>query len=401
MSDKILMLLGRLGFTASWRGLLRVAAWFLIGLLAIGTILPDKSPNLAADVYNRRAPNPWVRSITAARGDPRGFTPTTNDGVFKVAWVGGSESQQIGDDYSFLPMLVRDELPVVDGRPVSIDMYFVSGMRLVDQYAGVLAAIADDVDAIVVALNPVWSTTDLAIHGLTALDPELATHALMRPRAWPIALSLLRPSDLLWGEASRGSAAIDDRYQWGAAMQSRVDRWTLLPEPQQDVDAADEAELSELDRIRAMTSPLEFWTTYAPFVGPDVTGSARTAASFERFASSASGLNRSVLRRMGEAITDSGIPTLVYNAQVNGEILDDPLAAPFVATAEAALAGEADSFDAPKVIFRPQTLTRRAHDMVFEDIVHVLRFGSAVDVVTSDLCAVLTASGHQPECEAP
>lgn len=401
MSDRVLAFLRHLGFTATWLGLARIAVWFLVGLVSISMILPDRSPNLATDVYNRRAPNTWVRSITTARGDPRGFVPTDSDGVFKVAWIGGSETQQLGDQFTFLPMLVRDTLPSVDGRPVSIDMYFVSGMRLTDEYAGLLAAIADDVDAIVVSLNPVWSTTDLAIHGRTSLDPELATHALGHPRSWPIALSLLRPSDLLWGEASRGSAAIDDRYQWNVAMQSRVDRLTLLsePAPQAPADPADEAELSELDKIRAMTSPLEFWTAYAPSVEPDVRGSARTAASFDRYATSASGLNRSILRLMGDAITDSGIPTLVYNAQVNNDVLDDPLVEPMVARAEASLASTAGSFDAPTVIFRPQTLTRRADDMVFNDIVHVSSFGSAVDVVAFDLCAVLKASGHRPECE--
>ena len=33
-------------------------------------------------------------------------------------------------------------------------MYFVSGIRLADEYAAVLAAIDDDVDALVVSLNP-------------------------------------------------------------------------------------------------------------------------------------------------------------------------------------------------------------------------------------------------------
>jgi hypothetical protein len=73
---------------------------------------------MAADPYNATAPDASVRSITSARGDPRGFTPTTKDGVFKIAWIAGSEIQSIGDDhyYTFLPMAVRPLIPTVDGQ---------------------------------------------------------------------------------------------------------------------------------------------------------------------------------------------------------------------------------------------------------------------------------------------
>ena len=404
MSDRLLAVLKRLGFAPSWLGLVRVAAWLLVGLVALGAVLPDKSPDIGADAYNRRVPNPSVRNIATARGDPRGFTPTSSEDVFKVAWIGGSEIQEISEtSYSFLPISVREKLPTVDGRPVSVDMYFVSGMRIADQYAAVLAAIGDDVDAIVVSLNPVWSTTDLAIQGWTTLNPLFATYTLPRPSAWPISLSLLAPSDLVWGEASRVSAAIDDRYQWGTEMQSTVDGWTLLPDtaPAAPLDPAAEAALPELDRIRAMTSPLEFWSTYAPVVEPDVTGSARTAASFDRYARSESGLNRLILQQMGDAITESGIPTLVYNAQVNYNILADPVVAPAVARVEATLAGEADSFASPNVTFHSETLSRRVPDMQFNDIVHVANFGVAPGLVASELCTLLQTSDHQPECEVP
>ena len=38
--------------------------------------------------------------------------------------------------------------------------------------------------------------------------------------------------------------------------------------------------------------------------------------------------------------------------------------------------------------------------MEFNDVVHVADFGSAVDVVASDLCALLIDTAMQPDCEA-
>ena len=258
------------GLSTSWASLARIAIWFVVGLVLIDLVLPDKTPNLARRLVQPPGAKPFgYRSITAPRGDPRGFTPTPNDDVFKIAWIGGSELRETrGDVLSFLPMSVRSRMPVVDGRPVSIDMYFVSGMRLFDEYAAVLAAIDDDVDAIVVSVNPVWSMNDLAIQGWDNLDPHLAVDAASRPSAWRLAASFLDPSDVLWGFSS-ALTAIDDRYQWETAPGLGRSMETA-PEPAAPTTPSGDAVPSVLDRIRQMTSPLEFWSEFGSSIDADL-----------------------------------------------------------------------------------------------------------------------------------
>jgi hypothetical protein len=392
----------RLGYTPSWRSLVRVGLWFLVGLVAINAVVPDQRRDLTTDRYNAAAPDAWVRSITAERGDPRGFTPTTNDGVFKIAWIGGSEIQSINKgSYTFLPMAVRRHLTTVDGRPVSIDMYFVSGMRLVDEYAAVGAAIADGVDLVVVSLNPVWVLNDLAVQGWDNFNGTLVRTNVTRPAAWPLVASLVGPGDALWSLAADELGFVDDRYQWGQRLQARVDELSVLRDPAPAAPGAGTARPSELDRIREMTIPVEFWSTYAPTVDPSAPLAERQAALFERSASSRSTFNDDVLDRIGDAVTKSGIPTLVYTAAVSDAVLDDPRIATQLETIERRLADHASAFDSTRVRYEPQTIARRAPGMKFNDVVHVADLGPLANVMTSDVCKLLTATGHRPECEAP
>jgi hypothetical protein len=393
----------RLGFAPSWPALVRIAVWFVVGLVLIDVVLPDQHRDLSADRYNRAAPSRWVRSVTAERGDDRGFTPTTNDGVFKIAWVGGSEIQSIGKgEYTFLPIEVRKQLRRVDGMPVSIDMYFVSGMRIVDEYAAVLAAIDDDVDALVISLNPVWALNDLAVQGWDNLDPTLATKATRRVAGWPLAASLLSPADLLWAVVADRLDVVDDRYQSGVRVRDDLDQLSLIDT--EDGAANDgqtsEAAESELDRIRDMQIPVEFWGVYAPTVDPSEPIAVRQAALFERSASSRSRFNDYVLDQMGHAVSNSGIPTMVYTAAVSDDVLDDPATATHLETVEGQLADHAPAFAADNVRFDPRTIARRAPGMTFNDVVHVADLGPLATVMSGDLCSLLDEAGHQPRCEA-
>jgi hypothetical protein len=402
MMDRWLATLqSRLGYRPSWASLVRIAGWLLIGLIVIDMVLPDRARDLATDRYNVAAPDPWVRSVTAERGDPRGFTPSPNDGVFKIAWVGGSEIQSIGDGvYTFLPIAVRRHLAAVDYQPVSIDMYFVSGIRLADEYAAVLAAIEADVDLLVVSLNPVWVLNDLAVQGWDNLDSTLVRRTVTEPRSWPVVGSLAGPGDALWSFGAAGFDVINDRYQWGTRLQARVDELSLLDPPDVTADE-DSTNLSELDRIRDMQIPVEFWSRYDPTVDPSEPLAVRQAALFERSASSRSSFNDAILDRIGEAVTASGVPTFVYTAAVSDVVLDDTNIAVHLRTIEQRLADHADAFESELVGYDPQTIARRAPGMTFNDVVHVADLGPLAEVLSDDLCRLLVSTGHQPECEAP
>ena len=291
-------------------------------------------------------------------------------------------------------MSCRQAIPTVDGEEVSIDMYFLSG------WAGRRVRRCSPPSTmprrIVVSLNPVWVLNDLAVHGWDNLDPGLAVRTLGRPAAWPVSASLLGPSDLLWGLAAR-LHVIDDRYQWGAALQRRVDRLTLVGDVPATA-ATDDAALDELDQIRAMTIPVEFWGRYTPNVDPSEPLAVRQAALFGRGASSESNLNSRVLDLIGDAVSDSGVPTLVYTAAVSDEVLDDPAIATQVETIEGLLADHAPAFDGAAVTYDPQTIARRVTGMTFNDVVHVDDMGGLPAVMAADLCQLLTRTDHHPEC---
>jgi hypothetical protein len=385
--DRLIERLKAVGFVPTWAALVRIGLWMIVALLAVDLALPDRAPNLAAEFENRAAPNAWIRSVTAQRGDPRGFTPSSNDDVFKIAWIGGSELLMRNDDgRSFLPHLVHERLQHADGLPVSIDMYFVSGMRLLDEYAAVLAALDNGVDAVVVSLNPVWSTSDLSIHGWDGLDTGLVTHLLGRPGAWPIGASFLSPSDLFWSVVNRFDVS-DDRYQWAGEYAAFFDGFTLIPSPPA-APSDDTPEPSGLDQIRQMRSPLEFWARFAP----------RQVATLERFSTSTSGVNDVILSLIADALVDGDVPAYVYTAQINYDRMNDPEDAAWIDKIERTLTDHTADFQSPTIDFEPALLSRRVGDLVFQDIVHVSSFGAAPDVISDDLCRLLREHGHRPEC---
>ena len=335
------------------------------------------------------------------RGDARGFDATTNDDVFKIAWIGGSEIQIIDNEAgtrTFVAIDVRDQLPMVDGRPVSIDLYFISGMRIADEYAAVLSAIEHDVDAIVLSLNPYWVFNDLSIQRWDNLDPLGSRYIASRPSSWPLAASLYSPSDLLWGWSS-DLDVMDDRYSWGVQLDARVSELGLLPDPVA-APPADPATLSELDQIRQMSSPMDFWSRYAPAIDTTLTGQERQAEVFDVSVNSRGSVNSRLVDLIGEVTTDSGIPTLVYLAQLNYDVVNDPLTGPQIALVEERLASHGAAYDSEAVRLVPEIMSRRAEGMVFNDIAHVSDPGTMPAVLAADLCGLFSDLDLDPDCEA-
>jgi hypothetical protein len=193
---------------------------------------------------------------------------------------------------------------------------------------------------------------------------------------------------------------IDDRYQWGVRIHDNVSELSLIDDPAPEPSGADPEPLSELDQIRAMTIPVEFWGRYAPTVDPTEPLAVRQAALFERSAQS-SPINDAILDLIGDAVSATDIPTIVYTAAVNDEVLADPAIATHVEDIERRLGEHAAAFDADNVRFDPTTIGRRAPGMVFNDVLHVGELGPLAEVMAGDLCDLFVDSGLTPECEPP
>lgn len=386
----------RFGVTGSVASLVRIHLWIFVGLLAIAAIKPPPAHDQERSSYNLRIASSRVREIGADRNDWRGFhRSSADDSVFRIGWVGGSSLQSIGEGYyEFLPELVRERMPEIDGRPVDIDIYFLSGIRIFDEYVAVLDAIENDVDMLVVTLNPLWVFNDEAIQGWQNLNPTAAALLVDKPASWPLAAALLTPSDVLQGLTGGLFDATTDRWSYAAVVRDRLDGFTVLdrsvaPEPD---------EPTELGRIAKMQVPVIFWGEQRDDRPPGLTPFEAQAALLESADPDGPTWNQHILGWMAAAIVDSKIPAFVYLAPVASESLAEPEVDSAVAGIESHLGEYGDDFDAPSVRFDPLSIGRDLPPIQFNDLIHVGEAPALADYVAGLLCDFGEGQGLDPVC---
>ena len=376
--------------------ILRVLGWFIFTIIvfaaAVGDV--DFAPYSS---YNTGLDSSTVRDLGAQRGDERGFGDPADDEYFRIAWVAGSSIQGVEPaDRTFLPDELAKVLPVVDDRPVAIDMYFLSGMRVLDEYAAVLTALEDEPDMIVVTLNPIWALNDRAIQGWDNLDGRLVELLWNDPSRWGMLASLASPGDAFWA-LSNQLDVFEDRYHWGLRWTDRFAGSSLLelgPPPE------DPGEPSELDAIAAMQIPIFFWDAYAGVVGDHVTGADRQAAVFEYVTDSDSRLNEIAVGGILQAVDDSGIPAYVYVAQFEEQALEAATVDKAFERVEARLAelGEPHR-NSQTLTYQPESLVRMVEGLEFRDPIHIFDVTPVRDHLLVELCAVIASTGWSSICQ--
>ena len=386
----------RLGGAAlSWGSLIRIAFVAGLSFLLLSDVFPDEHRTFEDSAFNRVAgiaSDDSTRITSGRRSDIHGFQPRPDDDTFRIAWIGGSSIQSISDEYyTFIPAEVARTIPAVDGKDVSTDIYFLSGIRALDSYNALLAAVDDEPDMIVVTMNPVWLFNNTATRGWSELD----AHAVELLRSDPASLGLfapyLAPSDVVLSAASFASAPVRDRIRItsdisdGFADLSLLDRST--PNEPQEPD--------ELDNIRAMRIPVSFWRSYRVEQDPEQSLGQRQAELLLESDFESNTINRAVIDAMGRVTADSGIPTYVYVAPVNHESLDDPLVDEAVATIEAELSTHLDAWDAPNQLLVPENLARRIEPFAFADLIHIQEPDAVSDYLAGELCEFLGSTGNE------
>lgn len=393
-------LMERFGVAASFASLVRIHVWIALGLLVIVQVKPPPPHDQLATSYNTRIDSEWVREIGADRNDWRGFHPSPGDPErFRVAWTSGSSIQNIGEGYyEFLPKLVRDRIPEIDGRPVDIDIYFLSGIRLWDEYIAVLDAIDRNVDMLVVTLNPLWVFNDTAIQGWANVNPIAAQRVFDEPEAWPLALSLITPSDALVGLLGAELTGLSDRSAYGALVRDRFDDFTVLdrssppPEPE---------ELGELARIAAMQIPVFFWGEHRDDRPSGLSRYESQAALLELVNPDTPTWNRQILGWMAAAIVESEIPTFVYLAPLAPESVAQPEVDLALRGIEDHLREYEDNFASDRVHFGPESLVRALGPLSFNDLIHVGEAPELADHISGLLCEFASVQGLTPTCLLP
>lgn len=375
---------------------LRILVWTGVGLVLIGLLAPAPFPTLSSNKYNAKIPDrSHARVVTLDKNDPRGFRRTKDGKAFTIAWVGPSTLQNIGKRYSFIPADVRDRIPELDGRPVVVDIYFMSGARVLDLYSATQAAIASDADMIVLDLNPLWLFNDRAVQAWETLNGTTFADVVDQPSQWGLAATFYSPSDVALGLAGRKLAAIRDRWSYSAEIRDRIRVFNRLdtstPPPAK-------ARPSELDQVALMQEPLEFWSKYRPTVSAKASVRDRQLAFLEQSDVSGGTLSDRVVDKLLGSLADAGRPAFVYVPPLAPDAMADPKISAVLAGIETHLGEAAARHRSPLLEVRNQSLGRVLPPGKFNDLVHIAEDGPIVTLLAGSLCDQLVRTRTVSTC---
>jgi hypothetical protein len=394
---------------ATWPSLARIGAWAIVWFLILGISAPFIARVFENDAYNNRVnvyntvagmrQNAAVQIVSPSRNDISGFVAEqSRDDDFTIAWIAGSSIQSIGEEfYTFVPAEVQPLMSEVDGRPTTIDVYFLSGIRIVDIYFAVLETLETDPDLIVITWNPLWVLNNTANHDWSELDPEIVRTALREPSSLTLVAGYLSPGDIALGTASAMSDAVRYRSQTAAAINRSVLEWSPFTREFATEPATEP--LDELDRIRQMNIPVAFWRTYrqAPVQGQSL--AERQLQFILDSTLDDSTINADVIRRIGQLTADQDTPLYTYMAPIKHSALAEPEIDAALAEIEAAVASLRVHYPEPFQSFNTTSLSRIVESFAFNDIIHLGEVGPVAEYLAGDICEHLASLGR--ECSRP
>ncbi len=165
-------------------------------------------------------------------------------------------------------------------------------------------------------------------------------------------------------------------------------------EPNDDPD-----DPSELQEIAEMQIPVFFWDKYSNIVGDDVTGPDRQAVPFVYSADKDAAINRVAVNGMLDALGESGIPTYVYLAQIDDEVVANPAVSAGLDAVEADLAQIVEDGVGANLTVRTESVVRELGDMNFRDTIHLFDTKMLEDYLRGELCGVIEANGWEADCD--
>jgi hypothetical protein len=144
--------------------LYRILTAFFLSLFVLGFAL---NPFLNKKLDISSPENCRVHQQLSARNDPNIFMPCfpANPNDFRIAWITDSSYQVLastGENINsfktiqFLYDLILERQPQVDGRDTHFLFYPFWGASMLDKYFGVLHALNQKPDFLIISLNPVW-----------------------------------------------------------------------------------------------------------------------------------------------------------------------------------------------------------------------------------------------------
>lgn len=377
--SRVTTLLRRAGVFSTWGSVARVAAWTVAAALVLGRVLPSHTTTYPDRPIPADEPASAVRYVAPFdKGDEDGFlAPPHDPNSYTVAWIGGSEVKWQGVS---VPARFASRVSAVGDKPVVIDAYSMLAMRSVDALTALHAAIDNDSDAIVVAVNPSWFFPEWSEQAWQALDVAYPGTLWRDPSTWGWAPFIASPADLLLALAGSAVPLVDNRGSARDNVNGVFDATDVLLHP-----PADSSPPTTLKGLPADSS--DFWMLHERGRESQTSFSARFTVFLQGLEDADHSAGDDAIRQLVDVAAGSGRPVFFYFTPVSFDVLDNPVDEPLVAALEERLAAIADGAAGPTVTVQADSLSREMEPAdVFLDVVHMNNPEPLLDLLTPLLC---------------
>jgi hypothetical protein len=324
-------------YKASPAGLARIFLWTLFFLWLAGALLPPASEHVP---FMENAKGTRLRPVATIVEDPRfirdDLQPLPGR---RIAWITDSTSaifppgRAIADaayaDATLVPALVLDLLNAPPRRAdASIDLNIQLGMRSIESYSSVAAALLEKPDLVVLSFNPAWMLSRHEIHKRDAHLNRASSLWARHPESWAWLPLLASPANHAWAIGAQHLRIL----RQSALYKGRAE--ALLPAF--SPGATGTAPEADAGKVQLVRSGVVFWVCFAALSTEECGRIIRPGAGLDnrlwyrelmKLADlGGDGFSGWAWRNTLVILRQSGIPTLIYAIPVPADLRDDPAA---------------------------------------------------------------------------
>lgn len=375
-----------MGYKATWWGIIRIAFWVAFFLTAASLYLPSAPENVPFEASPR---NPRLRLTATIAEDPRFMLKLPRQEGINIAWITDSSgavfpadkyvAEAEYKDTKLIPSLALDRLQKLARTDnIGVDLSIQPGLRSLENYSSVAAAIESKPDMIVLSFNPFWLLNGYEIHKRRAHLNRASGLWAEHPPAWPWLLTLASPANNLWTALGSKYAIISDMSLYKGRIEAMLPRF---PTPQ----AANKPAEQE-DRVQLIKSNVVFWVCYGalrekclPIVKP--TGGVDNKLWYREMLKLSDlqsyGMARDIWQKTLDMLAHSGIPTYIYMMPSGPDVKLDDAAYEKLQEMEKLLELSADRYKDTNVHITPRIPPDVLRTMKFrpDDSAHVITQG--------------------------
>ena len=378
--------------------IVRTLVWVVLGLYAIGLVLPAPKLAFNSTSHNRQLRGTTTRDLILDKNDPRGWKHLKKDPKkFTIAWIGTSTLQTVKPGHhGYVTVDVTKRLPKIDGKPVQVNLYLFDAGRAFDAYVATEDALRTKPDLIMVDLNAIWLFTERAVQGWPNLNPAALPSLISDPGNWPLIAAMDSPSDAALSLAASHLSSIRDRWSYAQKANALISH--LAPNlPKIDPSAA-APKLSGLAKIATYQMPLNFWDRYRRQAPRGSSALQQQEGFLLESNTNGSGLTDDIASRLLSSLADSNIPSIVYLSAVNPASFKDPGVDAALHRVETRLQQLADQHRSKNLFVTSRSAIRTVHGLQFKDMVHTTYDPPLVDYLVKMMCSDLNTVNPSGDC---